>query len=235
MNKDLTNEELAIRLIRFRAAMDEINPDWDTAIILGKINQYYFTGTMQDALLLIRKGGNAYYFVRRSYERALLESAFDDIYQIRSYRDAAAITGTECGNTFFEAETVTVGVMQRLRKYFSMSSLGSLEKAVLSVREVKSAYELFYMEQAGKLHNELLTQIVPSILREGMSETDLTAEVFEKMLKAGHHGACRFSIFETEMGIGQIAFGENSLFPTYFDGPGGALGMCPAVPIYGKP
>jgi Xaa-Pro aminopeptidase len=36
------------------------------------------------------------------------------------------------------------------------------------------------------------------------------------------------------MVVGQIAFGENSLYPTNFDGPGGMRGIGPAVPLIGS-
>ena len=40
-------------------------------------------------------------------------------------------------------------------------------------------------------------------------------------------------MFQTEVVTGQIGFGENSLYPTNFDGPGGMKGMHPAAPIIG--
>ena len=45
--------ELNDRMQRFRACMDAENPNWELAAIFGRINQYYFTGTMQDGVLLI--------------------------------------------------------------------------------------------------------------------------------------------------------------------------------------
>ena len=57
---------------------------FDTAIIVGSVNQYYFTGTIQNGLLLL-KDGNAYYFVRKSYNRAKTESPLDIVYKINSY------------------------------------------------------------------------------------------------------------------------------------------------------
>ena len=54
------------------------------------------------------------------------------------------------------------------------------------------------------------------------------------MLKLGYHGVSRFFKYQTEIIAGQIGFGENSLYPTNFDGPGGMKGMCPAVPIVGS-
>jgi Xaa-Pro aminopeptidase len=41
-------------------------------------------------------------------------------------------------------------------------------------------------------------------------------------------------MFDTEMAIGHIAFGESSLYPTSFNGPGGNYGMSAAVPLLGN-
>ena len=67
-----------------------------------------------------------------------------------------------------------------------------------------------------------------------MSEADLVAELFEKMVKYGYHGVARFAMFQTEIVVGQVGFGESSIYPTSFDGPGGAYGMSPAVPLLGS-
>ena len=70
MYEILTKEELLDRQARFRAALDMFAPGWDTAVIVGRVNQYYLEGTMQDGILIFKRGGGAYYFIRRSYERA---------------------------------------------------------------------------------------------------------------------------------------------------------------------
>ena len=69
--------------------MDVSNPQWETAVIFSKINIYYFTGTMQEGMLIIPKNGEATLWVRRSYERALDESLFLSIEPMNSFRDAA--------------------------------------------------------------------------------------------------------------------------------------------------
>lgn len=234
MDRRVSKEELDERLDRFYNLMNEWNPDWDTALIFSKVNQYYFTGTMQDGLLVIRSDKEKYYFVRRSVERARDESDFMPICPMDGYRDAAAIAGKDCGNTYIEVEIVTVAILERLKKYFTFSGIRSLDRTVLMARSVKSTWELGWMELSGTLHNELLHSTVPGLLREGMSEADFVAELFEKMVKLGYQGLNRFSMFQTEMVVGQIGFGESSLYPTCVDGPGGAYGMCPAVPTVGS-
>ncbi len=71
---DLTKQELEQRLQRFCAMMDKEAPVWDTAIFLGRVNQYYFSGNMQDGMLVITRDRKLYFFVRRSVERAKRES-----------------------------------------------------------------------------------------------------------------------------------------------------------------
>lgn len=62
--------ELAGRRERFRARMDRDKPDWELAAIVGRVNQYYFTGTLQDGLLLAPREGQATFFQTRPH-RAL--------------------------------------------------------------------------------------------------------------------------------------------------------------------
>lgn len=234
MFKDITKQELNERLAKFCSAMDAAYPDWDTALIFSNVNQYYFTGTMQDGMLVIKKDRSINYFVRRSFERAVNESPLNCVYEMNSYRDAVQVIGADCGNTYLETEIVALAIMERLKKYFTIGKINSLDNVILSVRAVKSPYELEWMERSGAQHHELLIKIVPSLLREGMSEVEFAAEIYEKALKLGHHGVSRFSMFQTEIIIGQIGFGESSIYPASFNGPGGAYGMSAAVPIIGS-
>lgn len=234
MRKELTREEIDLRLNKFILKMDSKHPDWETALIVGKVNQYYFTGTMQEALLVIRRGGERYFFVRRSYERALDESSLETVYPMQSYKDAACIIGADLGKTYVEADLMPLSNMERLRKYFSMASVGALDKTLLAVRAVKTAYELAAIEESGRLHDMLMRDVVPGLLREGMSETDLCVAILEKMYENGFHGATRFQMFQTDIGLGQVGFGTNTLYPTNFDGPGGHVGLSAAAPIMGS-
>ena len=54
------------------------------------------------------------------------------------------------------------------------------------------------------------------------------------MIDEGHHGVTRFGMFDTEIILGQIGFGESSIYPSYFNGPGGNYGMSPSVPLIGS-
>ena len=73
MRTQVPISELQSRMNSFRGVMNTANPDWEIAVVFSKVNQYYFTGTMQDGMLIIPRDGTAEYWVRRSYERAQLE------------------------------------------------------------------------------------------------------------------------------------------------------------------
>ncbi|MDQ1254658.1 MAG: hypothetical protein QG646_3928 [Euryarchaeota archaeon] len=234
MVKKVPLTELENRMRAFRTRMDISNPDWEIAVIFSKINLYYFTGTMQDGMLIIPKHGEAVLWVRRSYERALDESLFPRIEPMSSYRDAAKGTGELPNTVYLETEVVPLAMYQRLQKYFPFKNVKPVDAQICNVRAVKSEYELQLMRKAGKLHQHMLEDIVPEMLREGMSEVDLATELFSLMVEEGHDGVCRFGMFETDLLLGNICFGESSIYPCYFNGPGGFYGMNPAVPDIGS-
>jgi Xaa-Pro aminopeptidase len=225
---ELTLQELEQRRARFVAAMGRSFPGWDTAVILENANQYYFTGTIQNGILLIYKDGGYLYGVRRSYERAREESPLPDIMPIASYRDIAEKTGGNLGNTCLEGDTATLAVMERLTKNFTTTSIRFLDTVVRRVRSVKSPYELQWLKQSGEQHRVLLEETVPALLREGMTEADLMGEIIRQLYSMGYHGIPRFHQSQVELTAGQIGFGTNTLIPSSFDGPGGGLGSSPA-------
>ena len=226
--------ELTSRMTRFRACMDAECPEWELAAFFGRINQYYFTGTMQDGLLLVPRHGEAVLWVRRSIERARAESFFPDIRPMKSFRDALPAAGATWQTIHLETELVPLALVLRFRKHFSCREVAALDAAVARVRAIKSPYELAAMTRCGEMHRQLLEEQVPGLLREGMHEAEFACELYSAMVREGHQGTVRFGMFGVDMAVGQIGFGENSLYPTSFDGPGGCVGQSAAAPVLGS-
>jgi len=234
MIKKVPLTELKNRMRYFRIRMDISNPHWEIVVIFSKINLYYFTGTMQDGMLIIPKHGEATFWVRRSYERALDESLFSRIESMNSFRDASRSICELPDTVYLETEVVSLALFKRFQKYFPFKNVKSVDAQICAVRAVKSEYELLLTREAGKIDRHLMEDIVPETLREGMSEVDLATELFSAVVEEGHDGISRFRMFEVEMFLGNVCFGESSIYPTYFDGPGGSYGMSPAVPLIGS-
>ena len=226
--------ELNERMRRFRGCMDAENPNWELAAIFGRVNQYYFTGTMQDGVLLVSRDGPAVFCVRRSFERARAESVFPDIRPMKGFRDAAPVAPGTREIIHIDTEVVPVALLGRLRKYFPCKEVASMDLQALRVRAVKSPYELAVMARAGAIHRRVLEEGVPELLREGMSEAEFGCDLYSLMVREGHQGVIRFGAVNVDIALGQIGFGENSIYPTSFDGPGGCVGIGPAAPVLGS-
>lgn len=230
----IPQNEIQNRLARFRQVMDSQNPSWALAVIFSKINLYYFTGTMQEGMLVIPRHHEAILWVRRSYERAAEESLFPVIKRMESYRDAASDYHQMPDSVYVETEFVSLAMLQRFRKYFPIPEVRSLDNQIAWVRARKSTFELALMEQCGKIHSRVLEEVVPALLKENRSEADLALEIYSAMVREGHQGHVRFGMFDTDMVLGHVAFGESAIYPTSFNGPGGNYGMGPAMPSLGS-
>ncbi|MFA6225178.1 MAG: Xaa-Pro peptidase family protein [Methanoregula sp.] len=224
--------ELEDRLMRFRARMGNTRPDWELAAIVGKIPLYYFTGTMQDGLLLIPQAGDAVLWVRQSFERAKTESLFPYIWEMKSYRDVAVGMGSLPSTVYLETDLMPIAQFQRLQKYLPFNDVQAVDEQVAAVRTVKSRYELSLMEHAGNIHRHVLEDCIPGMLEEGIDEVGLTCDLYTLMVKEGHQGIIRFGMFN-EMLLGQIGFGTSSISPTCVNTPSGIFGMHPSVPLMG--
>jgi Xaa-Pro dipeptidase len=228
--------ELTDRMKRFRARMDAENSNWELAAFFGRVNQYYFTGTMQDGMLLIPRDGEAVFWVRRSFERAGAESLFPDIRPMKSFRDAVPLVpaAAERQVIHLETELVPLALIQRFRKHFPCKEVASLDAQIARVRAAKSPYELAIMERCGGIHRRVMEDNVPAMLREGMNEAQFACELYSLLVREGHQGTLRFGMFNVDIAVAQLGFGENSIYPTSFNGPGGCVGICPAAPVLGS-
>lgn len=185
--------EFQQRIDRLFAALAQHGRPYDTAIIYNRINQYYLTGTMQDGLLVLQKSGDVIYFVRKSFERAKLESPLEKLVQIRSYRDLLDDLPANLGRVLLEQESMPLAVLERLRKYLTFEDIQPLDGILARVRAVKSPFERSIIRESARQHQVLMESIVPGLLKVGISEAELLADLYAAMVKLGHHGLSRFA------------------------------------------
>ena len=226
--------ELISRFERFTGMMDKVYGNWELCAVVGGLNMFYLTGTMCDGLLLIRRGEEATLWVRRSFDRAVSESEFEDIRPMRSFRDIANVLTRLPDTLYLDTANATLEWYYLLNKYMSFNHVLSLDSVILNTRAVKSEYELGFMRRAGKATDRLYREALPLLLHDGISEVDLGAELFSLFLKNGFHGVSRFSMRNVDSILGHVAFGESPLFPSAFNGASGVNGICSAVPVLGN-
>ncbi|MDO4629012.1 MAG: M24 family metallopeptidase [Planctomycetia bacterium] len=236
LNEQVPLSELDARRNRFLDALNARIPEWETVLLVNHVNQLYFTGTMQDGVVVFQKDGSRRLFVRRSLERALDESALpsDEILPMSSYKQVAAVVGENVGVTCVEKDVLPISTLERMQRNLKMTSILSVEPITARLRAVKSPWEMQWLELAGRLHHHFLTDVLPTLLQEGMTECEFVAEVYASAVKLGYQGITRFAMFQNEVAVGQYGFGESTLYPTSFDGPSGSRGMSAAVPFVGS-
>jgi Xaa-Pro aminopeptidase len=229
-NDNPDRAELERRIGRLVESLNHSATPFDTALIVGRINQYYLTGTMQDGLLIVRRDGTITFYVRKSARRAQIESPLPIIREMNTYKDILKHEPAHLGHVWIETNIMTVEVLERLKRTFVFDQIHPIESVLASLRAVKSPSEITLIREAGRRHSMLLETIVPQLMHTGISEAEFCQHVYAAMMNAGHHGVSRFSMFQMEMSIGQVGFGDSSIYPTSFDGPGGMRGLSAAVP-----
>ena len=177
--------------------------------------------------------GDAVFWIRQSYERAVGESLFPNLRKMKSYRDVAMGMGSLPSTVYLETDLMQIAQLQRMQKHLPFTTIKPVDEQVAAVRAVKSRYELSLMEHAGKIHRHVLEDCVPGMLAEGIDEVTFGCELYSLMVKEGHQGIIRFGGFN-EMLLGQIGFGTSSICPICVDTPGGVSGMHPSVPQMGS-
>lgn len=225
-------DELSARLDRLRSAMAQRDPAWSMMILDNKIDLYYFTGTMQEGALVLTPDA-AVLFVRRSYDCARAESLFPDIRPLGSFRGIAEAFPIIPETVYVAARTMTLQKLTMLNKYLHFAPK-PVDDILSALRAVKSTYELDCMRQSGQLHQQVIEQIAPALLRPGVSEARLCSEVCTAMLDRGAMGISRFNQPVAEDVLGIASFSENSLRAAALDSPSGTVGTCIAMKSIGS-
>jgi len=226
--------ELKTRMKRFTNAMDIHNENWELCAVVGGLNMFYLTGTMCDGLLLVKRNESATLWVRRSYERALIESQLDDIRPMRSFRDIAAEFKSLPDTLYIDTANTSLEWFGLFSKHMPFANVLPIDSILLNTRAVKSEYELDFMRRAGSETDRIFREVLPTLLHEGISEVELGTELLSVFMNNGFHGVSRFSMRNVDTILGAVSFGDSALYPSAFNGAAGIKGLCPPVPVLGS-
>lgn len=227
--------ELMNRLKKFTTFMDMADDAWRYIFIFNPLNAYYFTGTMQDGILFIQRGEEPVYFIKRSVKRAEQEIRYCKIVPYKSYED---IKNYLTLNTFFPAfidkSYITLEMLEKFNSCFEFGKIYSCDKALRMCRSVKSKYELDILKSAGSIHKDIMTNIVPEILAEDISEHEAASLIYTEFIKQNHHAIVRNERRGMEQYTVNVSFGESSLKSYRYDTPVGTSGIYASSPFLGS-
>ncbi|BBB32542.1 peptidase M24 [Thermotomaculum hydrothermale] len=222
--------ELKKRIEKLAKKLKENNVD--ACLIAGISNIYYYTGTIQNGVFFANAEGKHAFFVKKSFERAKIESKLENIFPLTSLKniegDLKAVFGFLPETVGFEGDVLPFALYQRYSKALSNTKLIDFSLPLRLIRSVKSKWEIENIRQAGKQLSRLFEHM-KGFIKEGVSEIEIAAESERFARLSGHQGTIRMRGFNAELFYSVICAGETANLPTNFDGPSGSLGLYPSA------
>ena len=223
--------EIESRIAALKQAMS--SQKIDLAIIVQKTDLFYFSGTGQDAHLLVRVDSGPCLLVRKSIERALEDSPIADIRGAKSLTDikdtAESFSTSGILTIGLELDVLPVNNFRMYERLFPQATFVDISPAIRKIRSVKSDYELDLIRGAARI-NDSMFAYAKEIVRPGMAEIELAGllEAFLRMRE--HQGLVRVRSFNNEVFYGHIMSGSNLAVPSCSVGPTGGQGPNASMP-----
>jgi Xaa-Pro dipeptidase len=200
----------------------------DAVIILQNADLFYFTGTIQNGNLYVPVEGEPIYMVRKDFMRARMECGLKLVVPFGTMKDIPTVLA-EHGypipvNIGMELDILPVNFFTRYEKVFPAARFSDATPIIRKVRMIKSHYEIHLLQDAAE-QVDRVNRRVKDVLREGMTDLDLAAELEYVARKEGHQGLVRMRAFNGVMLFGHLFSGTDTAVPTYLDTPLGGMGV----------
>jgi Xaa-Pro dipeptidase len=225
--------EMESRLEAFRSNIREAGVDCGAIMIFSRLNIYYFTGSFGNGTLWIPMDDQPVFLCRKGEQRFLLESPLRRTASFRSYKDLPGILG-EFGLKVpeivgVEKTGLNWALAESLQKRMSKAGFVSVDQAISRTRMVKSDWEVQKLLICGQRHHEALYGILPELIHPGMTEREISMQIWDCFFSLGHQGMMRMQSFGEEIFLGHVAAGDSANYPSVFNGPVGLRGEHPAI------
>jgi len=208
-----------------------ISDSLDAVIVVQNADLFYFTGTVQSGNLYVPASGQPLFMVRKDAGRARMESGLKEVIPFNSVKDIPAIL-TQYGypapkRIGLELDILPVNFYERYRTLFPNANFFDATPLIRNVRMIKSHYEIHLMKDAADQADRVYRR-AREVIRVGMTDLDVAAELEFAARKDGHQGLIRVRNFNSDVFYGQIFSGVDSTVPAYLDTPFGGMGLNPS-------
>jgi Xaa-Pro aminopeptidase len=204
----------------------------DGAIILQRADLFYFSGTGQDAHLLIPASGEPVLLVRKSFERARRESRLPVVEKFPGSKElpgAIRLNFRQLRKIGMELDVVPANHYLRFRAMFPEAEIVDVSPLIRQIRMIKSEYEIGKLRESAAMSDRLFAK-VPELLELGISEFALAGKLEGHYRSLGHQGFIRARTFNQEVFFGHFMSGANLASPSFTDSATGGSGLNPSFP-----
>ncbi|OGU14371.1 MAG: peptidase M24 [Geobacteraceae bacterium GWC2_53_11] len=208
-----------------------ISESLDAVIVVQNADLFYFTGTVQSGCLYVPASGQPLYLVRKDAGRARMESGLREVLPFNSLKDIPGML-VQYGYPVpqrigLELDVLPVNFFERFRSLYPEARFSDATPLIRKVRMIKSHYEIHLMKDAAD-QVDLVYRRAREVIRVGMTDLDVAAELEYTARKDGHQGLIRMRGFNSDICYGQIFSGTDSAVPAYPDTPLGGMGLNPS-------
>jgi Xaa-Pro dipeptidase len=218
-------EEIRGRISRFQSLLRR--EEVQAAVILQLIDRFYFSGTIQDGILIIPAEGDPRYLCRRSVGRARSETPLD-VVPFRSLKEVPLALGSQAARIGLELDVIPAALFIRISALVPGTDWQDVGSLVRKVRAIKSDYEISRIRAAGIQVGKVM-DTARETLMEGIREVDLASTLEKRARELGHQGILRMRGFNQELFYGHIISGEHSSLMSHLDAPSGGMGVNPSI------
>lgn len=220
-----TDREFCNRIGKLQSVLKERSID--AALIIQKVDLYYFCGTLQQGILFVPAYGQPKLFVKKDWERALEESYVKDVHIFKGLSDVYVILKDCYGGLSIiamELDVLPVNLFKRYQEVFKEAQFVDFSNEIRRIRMIKSSEEIKKIKKSAELIDELYGEF-KHFIKPGATELELAYELEYLARKKGHMGLVRMRTFNQEMFYGHLLSGDNGLKTSYVDSPTGGRGQ----------
>jgi len=206
----------------------------DSLLLTYSRSTLYYAGTTHPSILIVTLE-DYHLLVMRGLDRVLEETCLDTdrISSGKGYKDAKEWLKTrkiEQGTLGMELDILPATQYFQVSELFSEFGIIDISGLILEQRKTKDPQEIESTREACRIVHEGHLRIL-DVLREGMTELELSSEIEDAHRKAGHEGLYFIRQADFFMGLGPLASGVNlSKIAGKIQSITG-VGLSPSIPI----
>lgn len=180
------------------------------AILLWSRDTLYYAGVSVPSILLVTQQ-TARLYVRRAFEFARSDSTLDDVVRdgnLRAVAERLRAEGLSCPRIGLELDVVPAELFFKIQDALPGAEFVDISPLIISQRMVKDAAELELVRASASMADKGQRRAL-DVIREGISEVEMAAEVEAELRRNSHEGILVNRRFDTYAMYGMIGSGDS--------------------------
>ena len=204
----------------------------DGAFILQNADLFYFSGTIQSAVLFVPAHGEPLLMVLKNLKRAELESSLQNIIAVDNKNSIPHILEdfgvTQLGRAGLEMDVLPTNLYLWFQHSLPQCDWKDISSLVRRLRMLKSDYEIEQIKKSAAVLHTGLTGL-KNIIRAGITELEIDGHLAMIARREGHMGILRMRGWNQEMTHAHVLAGDSGATISLLNSPHGGTGNTPAM------